>query len=257
MLTQLSTHDVLAVLEFVGDVHHAETLDDFRAALLPAVRHLVPCDWVSYNEVDADGTVHAALVQPGADPRLHAAWSRYALQNPIVAHYQQTRDGRAYRLSDFLTRDELHSLELYRYVYAPMGVEYQVAVALPSAPDITIGVALSRGDRDFTDRDRGVLDLARPHVIQAWRNARIGPARGRLSAEAIRAHLCARGLSEREADVLQRFMAGASTAAVAAELQISTRTVHKHAERIHAKLGAGTRAEAIARAWTELVGPER
>ena len=36
-----------------------------------------------------------------------------------------------------------------------------------------IGVALSRGGKDFTERDRRVLDLTRPHLIQAYRNAEV------------------------------------------------------------------------------------
>ncbi len=247
-MAPLTASDVHAVLELVGEAHHAETLDQFRASLLPAIQRVIPCDWISYNEVGADGTIHAALIDPIPDARLYAEWDKYALQNPIVSYYQETRDGRAYRFSDFVTRDELHALELYQHVYGPMGVEYQLAVALPGPPDLTIGIALSNGARDFTMRDREVLDLARPHLIQAWRNVQLR-APALPVPEELRRRLTGLGLTAREAEILDQLMRGGSTASVAGQLGISPRTLHKHSERIRTKLGVHTRAEAVAAAW--------
>lgn len=252
-MASLSARDVRAVLDLVGEVHDADTLDEFRTILLPALQRVVPCDWISYNEVGDDGTIHAVLVDPIPPAHLFPAWDRYALQNPIVQYYQRTRDGRAYRFSDFLTREEYHATEIYQHVYRPMGVEHQVAVAMPSPADLTIGIALSRKRRDFSQRDRDVLDLARPHLIQAWRTARRRSASNGAPARAdIRDHLLLLGMSAREADVLELLMHGETTASVAARLSISPRTVHKHSERIRDKLGVHSRAEVVAAAWSSV-----
>jgi DNA-binding CsgD family transcriptional regulator len=56
------------------------------------------------------------------------------------------------------------------------------------------------------------------------------------------------GLSDREADVLQELARGSTSAEVAETLGISERTVAKHSERIHRKLGVRSRAQAIATA---------
>ncbi|MFI4991279.1 MAG: response regulator transcription factor [Solirubrobacterales bacterium] len=56
------------------------------------------------------------------------------------------------------------------------------------------------------------------------------------------------GLSPRESEVLRLLARGRTTQSIAAELGISPRTVHKHTERIHAKLGTHDRAQAIATA---------
>jgi DNA-binding CsgD family transcriptional regulator len=63
-----------------------------------------------------------------------------------------------------------------------------------------------------------------------------------------RAALLSLGLSEREADVLQELARGGTSAQVAEALGISERTVAKHSERIHRKLGVRSRAQAIATA---------
>lgn len=55
-------------------------------------------------------------------------------------------------------------------------------------------------------------------------------------------------LSERELAVLRLVAAGLHNREVAAELGISTRTVDRHCDNIYAKLGVGSRTEAVVRA---------
>jgi hypothetical protein len=54
-----------------------------------------------------------------------------------------------------------------------MGIESQVAFCLPSRPELVGGLALTRERKDFSDREVQLLGLARPHLIQAYRNAEL------------------------------------------------------------------------------------
>jgi DNA-binding CsgD family transcriptional regulator len=95
---------------------------------------------------------------------------RLGHQNPLVPLYQRTRDGRPYKWSDLITRRELHATELYQEAYKPMGVEYQVAICLPAPAELIIAIAFNRATRDFSERDRAVLNLVRAPMINAYRN---------------------------------------------------------------------------------------
>ena len=53
--------------------------------------------------------------------------------------------------------------------------------------------------------------------------------------------------------MLSRLAHGLSTADVAKDLGVSPRTVHKHCQRIHRKLGVRDRAGAVATAWAATV----
>jgi DNA-binding NarL/FixJ family response regulator len=55
-------------------------------------------------------------------------------------------------------------------------------------------------------------------------------------------------LSERELVVLSLLVAGLHNREIAAQLSISTRTVHRRCDDIYAKLGVGSRTEAVVRA---------
>ncbi|MDF2980156.1 MAG: hypothetical protein K0S40_4884 [Actinomycetospora sp.] len=97
-------------------------------------------------------------------------------------------------------------------------------------------VALHRGDPDFTDRDRALLDLVRPHLGDALRRATHGSPPRRLTT--------------RERAVVARVARGATDAAIAHELGISRRTVGKHLENAYAALGVHDRTSAALLAGT-------
>jgi DNA-binding CsgD family transcriptional regulator len=92
-------------------------------------------------------------------------------EHPLVAHSQQTHDGQAVKISDFLTQRQFHRLGLYQEVYRRLGVEYQMSVTLVARPALLIGIALNRSRRDFSERDRLLLNLLWPHLAQAHATA--------------------------------------------------------------------------------------
>jgi DNA-binding CsgD family transcriptional regulator len=238
------------VLALIGDVMGLLDLDEFSRGLLAALRDVVPADWCALNEVPADPPHTISLTDPPAPPAMHLAFGRFGHQNPLVEHYVKSRDSRAIRFSDLISRRRLHQLDLYREVYKPMGVEYQIAFILPSSSHRVLGVALSRGKRDFTNAERDLLNLARPYLIQAYRNAL---AHTRLEAGAghqiATRDLQALGVTRRQAEILRLIAMGHSDSAAAGVLGIEVRTVHKHLQRAYRTLGVHSRSEAAQIAW--------
>jgi DNA-binding CsgD family transcriptional regulator len=179
-----------------------------------------------------------------------------------VERYQRTQDGRPYRFSDVTTPTALHATALYREFYGPIGLEHQIAFTLPHEPDRLLALALSRKLRDFSDDERALLATARPFLIQAYRNAieysrlqtelqeskrgsRLPLANPRLARA-----LAARGITAREAEILSWVVTGRSNRAVAAQVELSERTVQKHLQRCYTKLGVHSRERAAALAWS-------
>src|SRR4029079_18768986 len=60
---------------------------------------------------------------------------------------------------------------LYAEFFAQLSVEHQIAFVLPAPETMIVGVALNRTSGDFTETERTLLDLARPHLIQSYRQA--------------------------------------------------------------------------------------
>jgi DNA-binding CsgD family transcriptional regulator len=237
-------------LAIVGEVIGLLDLEELCHGMLRALREAVPAEWCALNELPADLPHTISLTEPPVPPEVHTAFARYGLQNPIAAYYMRTDNGRAMRFSDLITRRELHRLELYREVYAPLGVEYQIAFTLPSGSRRVLGISLSRSSRDFTATERDLLNLVRPYLIQAYRNALAHTELTRgAGRQIVLDDLTALGLTRRQAEVLRMVAMGSSDHDAAAALRIAVRTVQKHLEHCYRALGVTGRSQAAKLAW--------
>jgi DNA-binding CsgD family transcriptional regulator len=236
------------LLELIADVQGLLDLPELRLGLLESLMRVVACDWASLNEIGPSPADAVVLTRPVLSARWQRLFAELALDNPLLVRWTETRDGRAYRFSDVASWEELAQRPLFRRVYAPLGVRYQIAFTLPSATDRVLAIALSRREQDFSDDERELLDRARPFLIQAYRNAlrvqelddQAGPSRQLLIEE---------GLSQRQAEIVVRVARGASNRDIGHALDISERTVAKHLQLAFRVLGVRTRSEAADHVW--------
>ena len=173
-MVRLSERELSQVLQVVRDVGRAGSRDEFLRHTLTGVCRLVPCLVATANEVDPVAGRVAYVSEPSSFPIPEggpALLGELAGEHPLIRHISETGDGSAHRISDFWSREEFHASRLYRQLYRPMGVEYQMSVTLPAPAPLVLGIVVNRGDRDFTERERALLNAVRPHLAQAWRNA--------------------------------------------------------------------------------------
>jgi DNA-binding CsgD family transcriptional regulator len=100
-------------------------------------------------------------------------FNRHLQEHPLIAHSGLKDTGRSLRISDFLSQQQFHRLALYNEYYRPLNVEYQLGTTLSVSSHQIIAVGLDRDCPDFSEDDRLCLDLLRPHLVQAYRNAHI------------------------------------------------------------------------------------
>jgi DNA-binding NarL/FixJ family response regulator len=174
-VTRLSRSDLEATLEFLGEAAAVTGADPFPSELLDRLRALVPSDFVSYCELDERGRFAVAYEacargrevdasQP--EEELLPAFWRYMYEHPLCAYQARTGDFTACKFSDFVTRRQWHRLGLYAEYFRFYGVEERIVIGLPTRPWHSKVVALDRsGDRDFSERDRLLLNLLRPHLV--------------------------------------------------------------------------------------------
>jgi hypothetical protein len=63
-------------------------------------------------------------------------------------YYRATGDGSPVKISDFLSRECFHGLDLYAEFFQRLPVEHQLAVGLPGPDTRVIGIALTRSSGD-------------------------------------------------------------------------------------------------------------
>jgi DNA-binding CsgD family transcriptional regulator len=173
-MAHLRDSDLRGVTEALQDVYACLDLDAFPDRVLSMIQRLIPADHVSYNEVHPRTFRSRTIVRPeGADrfPGDDAAFARHLSEHPFLSHLPRMADGRPRTISDFLSRARFHRLGIYNEYYRRLGIEYQIAVALCTPPELAVGLAFSRHARDFSERERLLLDLLAPHLRQAYGHA--------------------------------------------------------------------------------------
>ncbi len=142
---------------------------DFPGRVISLVASLVAAESCSYNELD--GPVAVAWQIEPADvvdfPDAGQLFRQHLPEHPLLHHYQATGDLAARRISDVTSERQFRSLGLYRDFYRPARVNHQLVVSVPAPRGGMISVALNRHRRDFTDEQRELIDLLRPHLGQA------------------------------------------------------------------------------------------
>ena len=150
------------------------------------------------------------------------------------------------KISDFYSARQWHSTGMYRDTLRPAGFEHQLALCLPpgprriAGPGQTVRLLFSRGPGlDFSERDRAVLTLLRPHLHQAY-----------LDAERRRRGMPQ--LTRRQWQVLRLVADGYTNAQIAHRLGVSEGTVRIHLQNIYVRLQVSSRTAAVTRAFPDL-----
>ena len=148
---------------------------DFPARVVKVAARLVPADSCSYNHFDGPHLLawHAEPVGTGIFPGSEQLFRQHLPEHPVLACHLATGNGRALRISDFLSDRQFRSLGLYCDFYRAAEVNYQLAITVPAPGGGLIGLALNRCRHDFRAEDLNLLDLLRVHIGQA---AAIAPA---------------------------------------------------------------------------------
>jgi DNA-binding CsgD family transcriptional regulator len=171
----ISANDFETLLDCIRELHSFRDVSVLLNWLLDtALPSLVPSDWLSYNEVDLLNPAKTlAILKPEPITLFEPLLGRFrelAHQNPLIARQMTATNFPVHKISDFISRDAFHQLELYQEVYRPLGVEYQIAATIRLEPNRVTAFALSRRESDYTERDRLILEMLRPHLVVAFNN---------------------------------------------------------------------------------------
>jgi DNA-binding CsgD family transcriptional regulator len=141
---------------------------------------------------------------------------------------------------DFYSVRRFHSTGMYCDYFRPLGVEHYIRLCIAAGPGRTVNLGYFReSGPDFSERDRVLLALLRPHLQQAYRDAE-----RRRSARP--------QLTPRQRELLRLVAAGYTNAQIARRLGVSEGTVRIHLQNIYGRLQVSSRTAAVTRAFPEL-----
>jgi DNA-binding CsgD family transcriptional regulator len=175
----LADTDVRAAHGLARAIAEARTEAEVRRRALEALAELVGADVLTWDRVElATGAVRHQVVPAEAEPAgAFGVFVGDAADHPLLAAHVARRRP-ALRLSEAVEPRRLSHSVLYGDLLRRSGVEYEIAIGLRTGRGEAVVAGLGRSEREFSERDRDVLDIVRPGLEGALRAAE---ARGRLA----------------------------------------------------------------------------
>lgn len=175
----LADTDVGAARGFARALLESLTAAELRHRALLGLAQLVPADAMTWDRVElATGAVrHEAVPAEAEPPGAFAAVVGDAAGHPLLAAHAARRRA-SLRLSEAVERRRLSHSELFGDLLHASGFEYGIAIGVRAGRREAVVAGLGRTEREFSERDRDVLDLVRPALEGALRATE---ARGRLA----------------------------------------------------------------------------
>jgi DNA-binding CsgD family transcriptional regulator len=168
VMVWLDGADLQAIRTLGRELDLARTPIDLRRTVLTELVRLVPSDVSSWNRIAlATGEVEHQSVPSAAEPP--GAFDEVAPTagaHPLL-HAHAVRPRPAVRLSDTVEPCRLERTELYGELLHRSSMEYGISIGVRPQAGEAVVIALGRHERQFSERDRDVLNLSRPAVEQA------------------------------------------------------------------------------------------
>lgn len=230
----LARADLRSALDIVHDIHAADSAHPFPLHVIERIAEVIGAHAAGYCETPRDRTCggYAQVTRP-LSPWLYPGLEQWGRQDPTHAafHAESTSP---LAISDFLSWRTFSRLEIYQHICRANHTADSFRVYLPPTSTTARFFFFDVQRRGFRAHQRALLELLRPHLAlrrRRWESA-IDP---RL-----------RGLTRREAQILEAVAVGATNGQVAERFSISPHTVRTHLEHIFEKLHVRTRTEAAA-----------
>ncbi|OFW04109.1 MAG: hypothetical protein A3I61_15650 [Acidobacteria bacterium RIFCSPLOWO2_02_FULL_68_18] len=172
---RLSARDFDALWRLVHDLHGVLEPEAFVRLVLVQLPALIPSEITTFDEMcpSTGASRHWVAPEAAVPLGLISIWQQVMHEHPVLAYMLRTGDSSAYKISDFSTRRQFRDSTFYNEWYRRIGVEHALntSVAASLADGLVVGLGLHRRDPDFTERDRTMLNLLRPHLVQAYQNS--------------------------------------------------------------------------------------
>jgi DNA-binding CsgD family transcriptional regulator len=170
-MKSLALREVLDLSRFLQDTYATRDLQAFRTQVVAALPRVVPSDIAGYHEFEHDPARDIWLFHSTHEGGSHAG-SKASLPlapHPVMAHHLRTRDTKVMKVSDFSPLNKPRTNSTCQLRGAELGD--QMACVLRYEGCRVVAVTVNRARSEFNERERALMTLLRPHLVQAYQNA--------------------------------------------------------------------------------------
>ena len=169
------THRALQhTIEFLHNLYPLRSWDDLTTHIINAFPAIISTDTCAYNDLSRHRRRAVLRVWPSDHPNIPDSLEilgRYAHQSPLVSHIERTKDLTPHKITDFISQRQFRTTDIYNEFYRPLNLPYTMGTAIGLTRDSILAISFNRVKRDYTEEHLAILQILRPHLVQAFANA--------------------------------------------------------------------------------------
>jgi DNA-binding CsgD family transcriptional regulator len=178
---RFTQQDFEGALDFVRDLYDHRGLEDFADRTMGALLRLIGAERVIYGDFEVERQAARLAMQPAivkepdgtVDGVVNGALSgleRSFGQHPLYRYFLQTGDGRPQKATQVMTRTQYRKYCENDDFARQLGAKFQMGVFFAAGPSVVTAILLTHSERDFSQRERALMNRLYPHLVQAFRN---------------------------------------------------------------------------------------
>jgi len=235
------------LLRTLPRLYACQTPEALKLATVAILDGLIGCEGSGWFDFAIeDGGMHLRSVHesvPCLTPAIIKEMPRTVARHPFMSVWVRQDDPAVLKLSDLSGPVRRRHIDESRDVYREIGYENMTALMILDSRGVT--TASLRGHRKpFSEEERAVVELLKPHIRQAYANVIRFEALSFAAAEFTTGASRSESLTRREAEVAVWLAEGKTNREIALILDLAARTVEKHLESILRKLCVENRTAA-------------
>jgi DNA-binding CsgD family transcriptional regulator len=246
----VSEQDLRTLLGIVNDDDRSDLPEvGLPWSLLADLMDQIHCDALAFFAMDSSRkaiSFSQDVLPPDGRDGERAFWDHYWACDPCCYPDRGGDLRSVVKVSDFYSARQWHSTGMYCDLAHSWGLDHELLLFLPARPGPAAGpgqtvrlIFYREPGPDFSERDRSLLELLRPHLHQAY-----------LDAQRRRSVMLE--LTLRQWELLRQVAAGHTNAQIARRLGVSEGTVRTHLQNIYGRLQVSSRTAAVTRAFPDL-----
>ena len=172
-MKDLSSNDLRTLVSAIEDLHADFDLPTLPERALSAASKVIAADSIAFTGIRYNGE-YAGIGWENSgtiSPEDIEIFAQYMHENPLFAAYIVERRSEALKITDLIAPKKFQRTAIYNEFYRRVGVRNQLVAPLSVSGDLLITCSINTSREDFTNRDKALLTLIAPHLINAIRNA--------------------------------------------------------------------------------------
>jgi DNA-binding CsgD family transcriptional regulator len=250
MSSQLFDYEWQFLLQMITRVNYADTYQETCGVLLQQLKTLISfSSAIIFQASREDGEV--TLTNPISTEAVNDESDHDFFMSGKYPHWNEflmAPYSSVFRQSDLIPQEKWEKTRVYREVWQPRNHYWGIFIAIvhKDCPLAVLGLLRSRGEPDFGERDKYVIDTIKDPLARKFfslrenRMRRVGTVQ---YDERIVKAAAQYNLTKRETEIVALSCAGKSSEDMCALLYITNATLSKHLSNIYAKTKARNRTQ--------------